>query len=143
MSTTKSGERSDQSLVSRSRREGEQTWARHYEITGWVAGEAQRVFAHLDDHTRLSSHMSKSSWKMGGGKMQLELDDGQGRRVGSRIRLAGRVFGLTLAVEEVVTLREPPSRKTWETTGTPRLMVIAGYRLGFEITSKGNGTYLS
>ena len=35
-----------------------QTWARHYEITGWVAGEAQRVFAHLDDHTRLSSHMS-------------------------------------------------------------------------------------
>jgi hypothetical protein len=92
------------------------------------------VFAHLDDHKRLSSHMSQSSWRMGGGSMQFELDEREGKAVGSHIRLSGRILGRTLSVEEVVTEREPPARKVWETTGTPDLMVIGDYRLGFDIT---------
>ena len=38
--------------------------------------------------------MRTPSWKMGGGSMALELDAGRGRRVGSRMRLAGRAFGM-------------------------------------------------
>jgi hypothetical protein len=68
--------------------------------------------------------MSKSSWKMGGGRMEMVFDDKQGRVVGSRIRLAGRVFGISLFVDEIVTERDPPYRKIWETLGTPKLLVI-------------------
>lgn len=114
----------------------------HYETSGFVAASPDRLFAHLDDHTQLSSHMSEPSWKMGGGTMELQLDEQKGRAVGSRIRLAGRAFGITLFVEESVTERDPPHRKVWETLGTPKLLVIGGYRLGFEVSLSDGGSML-
>jgi hypothetical protein len=79
---------------------------------------------------------------MGGGRMEIGLDEGHGQRVGSRIRLAGRVFGIVLSVEEIVTERNPPYGKVWETTGSPRLLVIGHYRMGFELSPQGNGSML-
>lgn len=114
----------------------------HYETNAFVPSPADRVFALIDDHTGLSSHMSKSSWKMGGGRMEIELDEAQGKSVGSRIRLAGRAFGIELSVEEVVTERNPPHRKVWETTGSPKLLVIGPYRMGFALSPQGNGSML-
>jgi hypothetical protein len=114
----------------------------HFEASAFVAAPADMVFAYADDPARLSSHMSKSSWMMGGGRMQTELDAGRGQTVGSRIRLSGSVFGLSLSVEEVVTERIPPKRKVWETTGSPRLLVIERYRMGFEIASQKSGSLL-
>jgi hypothetical protein len=114
----------------------------HYETSAFVPSPVDRVFAHLDDHTRLSSHMSKSSWKMGGGRMEIDLDEAQGKSVGSRIHLAGRVFGIELSVEEIVTEHNPPSRKVWKTTASPKLLVIGHYRMGFELTPQGNGSAL-
>ena len=52
----------------------------HYETSGLVQAPVERVFAHADDHARLSSHMSKSSWMMGGGSMRLEFDAGRANR---------------------------------------------------------------
>lgn len=98
--------------------------ARHYEYSSVVLANAEELFAYVDDQTRLSSHMSKSSWKMGGGEMRIESDVGRGRSVGSKIRLSGRVLGLSLFVEEIVTERTVPRRKVWETIGRPRLLVI-------------------
>jgi Polyketide cyclase / dehydrase and lipid transport len=118
------------------------TLVHHYETSAFVAASVDGVFAHVDDHTRLSSHMSESSWMMGGGRMRIEVDDGHGQRVGSRIRLSARVFGLQLSVDQVVTERNPPHRKSWETIGTPRLLVIGQYRMGFEITSQDHGSFL-
>lgn len=92
------------------------------------------VFALLDEHAKLSSHMSQSSWKMGGGKMTLEFDAGQGKTIGSRLRLAGRVFGILLSVDEEICEYQPPQRKVWETMGAPKLLVIGSYRMGFELT---------
>ena len=74
--------------------------------------------------------------------MQTELDEGRGQDVGSRIRLSGRVFGVELSVEEIVVERNPPHRKVWETTGTPKLLVIGHYRMGFELSRQGNGSML-
>ena len=74
--------------------------------------------------------------------METELDEGRGRKVGSRIRLSGRVFGVELSVEETVTERDPPRRKIWKTTGTPKLLVIGHYRMGFELSPQGNGSML-
>lgn len=103
---------------------------RHEEYTGSVSGPAASVFEYLDDQTRLSAHMNKRSWKMGWGKMDLRLDDKHGRAIGSRIVLDGRVLGIRLFLDEVVTERVPPFRKTWETIGEPKLLVIVPYLFG-------------
>jgi hypothetical protein len=62
--------------------------------------------------------------------------------VGSRIRLSGRVLGVELSVEEVVVERNPPHRKVWETTGTPKLLVFGHYRMGFELSPQGSRSML-
>lgn len=54
----------------------------------------------------------------------------------------GRVLGFQLEVSEIVTEREPPHRKVWQTDGTPRLLVIGAYRMGFDIAAKGSGSRL-
>jgi hypothetical protein len=113
-----------------------------HESSGVVPASMERLFARIDDHAALSSHMSESSWMMGGGRMEIGLDADGGRKVGSRIRLAGRVFGIELSVEEVVTERYPPRRKVWATTGSPRLLVIGHYRMGFELSPRGGDSAL-
>lgn len=106
---------------------------RHYAARRSIAAPPAAVFAYLDDHRRLSKHMSQSSWMMLGSRMSIELDAAQGQLVGSRIQMSGRVLGLQLYLSEVVTIREPPWRKAWQTDETPRLLIIGHYRMGFEI----------
>lgn len=114
----------------------------HHECSGLVQSPMDQVFAHVDDHTRLSSHMSEPSWRTGWGRMETEIDEGRGQTVGSRIRLTGRVLGVELAVEEVVVERSPPRRKVWATTGAPKLLVIGRYRMGFELSPQGSRSML-
>lgn len=109
-------------------------YSRHEEHSAPINASVERVFDQLDDQTRLTEHMSKRSWKMGWGKMETVLDAQQGCSVGSHIVLRGRVFGIRLYLDEVVTLRKPPLTKTWETIGEPRLLVIGPYRMGFDLT---------
>lgn len=115
-------------------------YAQHEEHTGIIAASAERVFAHLDDQTLLSAHMSKRSWKMGWGKMDVRLDDQRGKAVGSRIVLYGRVFGIRLSLTEAVTERDPPHRKRWRTVGEPHLLVIGQYAMGFDLSVADEGT---
>jgi hypothetical protein len=115
----------------------------HAESQSRIRATAERVFAHLDDHERLAAHMSQRSWRMGWGRMELQLDERAGRAIGSRIRLDGRVFGVRLGLEEVVTEYAPPARKVWETVGVPRLLVIGPYRMGFHVESQREGVTLT
>ena len=39
-------------------------------------------------------------------------------------------------------LMSPPMRKTWETRGEPRLLVIGPYRMGFTIVPRGDRSHL-
>lgn len=110
-------------------------FARHEEAAAVVGATPPEVFAFLDDHRRLSAHMRSSSPMMAGSSMRVETDERRGQAVGSHIRLAGRVLGLRLSLDEVVTDYEPPSRKVWQTVGEPRLLVIGGYRMGFDIVA--------
>lgn len=107
---------------------------RHQEGSVIIAATREDVFAFVDDHARFSSHMSQSSWMMGGGRMRVELDDLGGRAVGSHIKLGGKVLGIRLFLDEVVTHRNAPTGKVWETVGTPRLLVIGSYRMGIVIS---------
>lgn len=52
----------------------------------------------------------------------------------------GRVFGINLFLDEVVTQYEPPYRKTWQTVGGLNLLVIGQYQMGFEIRPLNNNS---
>ncbi len=117
-------------------------YSRHEEFSAIVQASVEQVFERLDDQTHLTEHMSKPSWKMGWGKMDTVLDAMYGRAVGSHIVLKGQVLGIQLYLDEVVTLREPPFKKTWETVGEPRLLVIGSYLMGFDLKRELNTAQL-
>lgn len=118
-------------------------YPRHHRSDVDVDADAHSLFAHLDDHRRLADHMEKASLMTAGATMRVETDALRGQAVGSLIRVTGRVLGLSLVVEEVVTERVPPLRKTWETHGEPRLLVIGAYRMGFTISPQGDRSRLA
>lgn len=116
--------------------------ALHYRSQDQLAVEPAVLFAHLDDHRRLSAHMERSSLMTAGASMRIDTDERHGQAVGSVIRLSGRVLGVRLAVDEVVTEREPPHRKAWQTVGEPKLLVVGAYRMGFTIDPVADGSRL-
>ena len=113
-----------------------------HESTALVHAPVDQVFAYLDDPNALAAHMSESSMMMMGSRMAIDVDADGGRAVGSKIRMQGRMMGIPLSLEEVVTERQVPSRKVWQTIGSPKLMVIAHYRMGFELTPSGEASML-
>ena len=112
----------------------------HYEESVLVNASSKDLFAYVDNHLNFSSHMNKSSWMMGGGKMETELDSGQGKVIGSHIKMRGNVLGINLFLDEVITEHTPPTRKVWKTVGVPKLLVIGTYELGFEIAEENDGS---
>lgn len=115
-------------------------YSKHYEENVVLEVKPEEVFAYVDDHHKFSSHMNKSSWMLGGSRMETKVDEGQGQRIGSHITMSGKVFGISLFLDEVITKHEPPNRKVWETVGTPRLIVIGSYQLGFDLNHVNDGT---
>lgn len=114
----------------------------HYEASVLINASAEDLFAYVDDHARFSSHMSRSSWLMGGGRMEFSVDEGRGQKVGSHIRLSGKVFGVRFFLDEVVTRHEPPRGKTWETVENLRLLVIGHYRMSIEVEPQNRRSLL-
>ena len=113
----------------------------HYESAVTLNAPPETAFAFLDDFKKLSAHMQKSSAMMMGSKMTITTDALDGRAVGSRVRMDGRMLGMTLSLEEVVTEREPPFGKVWKTVDA-KLLVIGQYRLGFALSPTGNRSLL-
>ena len=72
--------------------------------------------------------------------MSINVDADGGHEVGSKISMHGRMLGIPLSLEEVITERQVPSRKIWETIGTPKLLVIAHYRMGFDVAPRGESS---
>jgi carbon monoxide dehydrogenase subunit G len=112
----------------------------HDESTAVVHAPAERVFAHLDDPKSLSAHMGESSMMMMGSRMSIDVDADGGQVVGSKIRMHGGVMGIAISLEEVICERQAPYKKQWETIGTPKLIVMAHYRMGFEVTPTGGSS---
>ena len=77
---------------------------------------------------------------MAGSFMSIDVDSEGGRVIGSKIRMQGRMMGIPLLLEEVITERRVPNRNVWETIGTPNLLIIAHYRMGFELTPTGDSS---
>jgi hypothetical protein len=108
----------------------------HHESHATLNASAGVAFAYLDDFKKLSAHMEHSSGRMLGSRMYIETDSARGRAVGSKVRMSGRIIGMTLALQEVVIEREAPRRKLWQTEYA-NLLVIGDYRLGFELEPAG------
>lgn len=117
-------------------------YSKHLEKTLVINADCVNVFDFIDDHIKFSSHMGKSSWMMGGGKMTTELDEGRGQIVGSHIKMGGKIMGFNLFLDEVVTERSRPTRKVWKTVGNPNLLIIGNYQMGVGLTQESNGTKL-
>lgn len=115
----------------------------HQQSEADVAATPEELFALLNDHARLARHMEKPSLMTAGGVFRVETDALNGRAVGSVIRMSGTVLGAVLSVEEAVTEYRPPISKAWETRGRPRLWVVGGYRMGFTISPRSNGSRLT
>ena len=115
---------------------------RHREATVVLPASPSKVFGFVDDHARFSSHMGQSSWMMAGSRMAVELDAAEGRAVGAHIRMSGRILGVRLFLDEVITRRQVPTTKVWSTVGTPRLLVIGAYTMGVEIAADGDKSRL-
>ena len=65
--------------------------------------------------------------------MDVSVDEGRGHKIGSHIRLDGRGFGLRVFLDEVVSKREPPLEKQWQTVGAHGLLVIGDYTMGLNL----------
>lgn len=115
---------------------------RHFEETLLIPASQKEIFSYVDNHTNFSSHMSKSSWIMGGGHMDVKADSDNGQKVGSHIYLNGKVFGIDVYLDEVIKQYEPPRSKIWQTVGTPRLLVIGSYQMGIEISNQNEKSNL-
>ena len=116
-------------------------FALHHENTVTLNAPVDAAFSYLDDFKKLSAHMEESSGMMMGSKMTIETDAASGKAIGSKVRLHGKMMGMTLSLEEVITERRPPLRKAWDTTHT-NLLVIGAYRLGFELMPNGSTSQL-
>jgi hypothetical protein len=58
------------------------------------------------------------------------------------VNLRGSVLGVAIRIDEQVVERRPPAAKTWETVGTPRMLVLAAYRMGYVIEQQVAGCRL-
>ncbi len=114
----------------------------HYEESALVHAAPKKLFAFVDDPLHLSSHMGRPSWMMGGGRMKTETDKGRGQKVGSHIRMGGKIFGIRLFLDEVVTQYNPPRVKTWETVGNLRLLIIGHYQMSVKVEPHEGGSVL-
>jgi hypothetical protein len=112
----------------------------HCETVESVQASPTALFAHLDRHDRASGKM-KRSW-LPGTWMHIDVDERIGGSIGTHMRITGRVLGVPVSAEEVVTLHEPPFRKTWTTVGDVRLLIVGSYRMGFSIEPHGSSSRL-
>ncbi len=111
----------------------------HAESSVLVRVTPEVAFAFLDTHENIAAHMDRPSWAMLGGAMTSSMDRLAGKETGSVILIEGTVLGISISLAEEIVERVPPRRKRWETIGTPRLIVISGYRMGFNVERAGDG----
>ncbi len=114
----------------------------HYSTSVELNTTPEQAFEFLDDPKKLSSHMGKSSMMMAGSKMEMMLDQSQGRGVGAEIIMSGKMMGISLFVREFVTESVRPTKKVWETRGPQKLIILDQYRMGFKLSPSGTSVKL-
>lgn len=117
-------------------------YPKHEEQTVQLPARPEEVFAFADDHRHLAGHMNEKSMMMAGSRLTSEIDGNGAREIGDHVRMGGRVMGVHVELDEVVSERDVPSHKAWETVGTPKLLVIGPYKMGFDVSPSHGGAEL-
>jgi hypothetical protein len=102
----------------------------------------KQVFDFMDDFGQLGAHMMQANWMMAGSSMRYEFDATRGREVGGVVRIIGSFLGFRLEIAEQVTERSAPAGKSWRTFGGQRMLVMAGYHMGFSVVPQQGSTRL-
>src|SRR5262245_48957454 len=105
-----------------------------------IAAAPPTVFAYLDDIRHVAERMARGSLAMLGGRFTLDVVSPAPTGVGARYRWRGRVLGVRLDFSEVVIEWVPPQRKRWRMVRGARILIFAGYELGFVIESSAGGS---
>jgi len=114
----------------------------HFAADAVLRATPEQAFEFLDDFENLGAHMMRSSLMMAGSSMNYRFDAAHGRGRDARVTLRGSMLGLGLEIEEIVVDYAPPRAKTWRTIGTPRMVLISAYRMGFELAPHPTGARL-
>lgn len=100
----------------------------------------EQVFTQMDDLSKTGMHMRESSMMMMGSKLNLEQLSPNASGVGAKYRWYGKMMGMTIDFNEMVTKWEPPILKEWETIGDAQIIIMRWYRMWFEIAPFEDGT---
>jgi uncharacterized membrane protein len=103
-----------------------------------IDAPADAVFGFLDDHRKLAAHMARRSWRLGFGRLTLDMRVGADRT--PVLAWRGRIFALPVEVDERVVERRAPTSKRWRTIGTPRMWVLAHYAVAFTVEPRPWGS---
>lgn len=117
-------------------------YEKHYQESLFIPASVEDVFDYADEHANYYSHVIKFA-RLLGGRMNLEMDEGRGKSVGSRIRVSGKILGKSLSLEEVITSRQAPFGKAWESVGNPAFLIVGQYRYEIQIKRQASGSMLS
>ncbi len=104
-----------------------------------IHSKPEKVFLQMDDFSKTGMHMGESSMMMGS-KLKLEQLSINPTGVGASYRWYGKMMGMTMDFSETVTKWQPPKLKEWETVGEAKIIIMAWYRMWFEISPAENGT---
>ena len=99
-----------------------------------------KVFARMDDFSKTGMHMSESSMMMMGSKLILQQLSTNATGIGASYRWYGKMMGMTMDFSESVTKWQQNKLKEWEIFGEAKIIIMAWYRMWFEISPTENGT---
>lgn len=104
-----------------------------------INAPVETAFNYLDDLSKTGMHMSENSAMMMGGKLKLEHLPGPEKGTGAKYRWSGKMMGLPLDFTVEVTKWIKNQEKTWETTGTPKMIILGWYRMNLKTEPAGAG----
>ncbi len=114
--------------------------SRHLDEILEINASPERVFRYLDNMQSVGEHMMKSSMPLMGGKLKLERLSSNPTGVSATYRYRGRVLFLPIDFSETVIEWVETKRKIWKTIGTPKLIILGNYEMGFELEQTQEGT---
>lgn len=105
-----------------------------------IKAKPQEVFDFMDDINNTGMHMTKNNSQMMGSKLNLEWLTEHKTGLHTKYKWTGKVAGMKMNFTVIVTEWENGKSKTWETTGTTKMIVISWYRMYLEIRPNADGT---
>ncbi len=98
------------------------------------------VFQCLDNLGVTGMHMTQSSMMMMGSKLDLMFLSENHTGLGTKYRWTGKMMGMKMDFTVEVTKWIPWEEKTWETIGSPKLIIYSWYQMHLLLTKIQNGT---